>query len=366
MRVIHFILDHRIGGPHSYVRSIVRILAPEVISTVVTTGRGEATDLALTNLRHQFRLLYPIEIIWNIIRLCLMFRARKSPHNLIFDVHGAANIAPILAARLMGIPTVWHFHETDASFVSLVRLGKAVISGLAHKYVAVAKKSAEVFGLASAVLIPGAVDAEFWRAAPTDYPIRQHPHALRLVTVGNLNPSKGVDILLTALHGLNVPWELLVVGAELQTFSDYAADLRNQADQLVRSDRRIEFAGWQPPEAVRDLLASADMFVLPSRSEACPIALLEAMAAERACIASDVGDVRKILSEPGSGIVVQRESPASLTAALAEVASLGPDGRFEMGRRARATVMTRYSEQGMAESHLKMYKELVREAEAQN
>ena len=366
MRVFHFILDHRVGGPHVYVRSLVQILSPEIISTVVTTGCGEETDLALTNLRHRFRLLYPIEIIWNIIRLCVIFRARNARRDLIFDVHGAANIAPILAARLMGIPTVWHFHETNASFVSLVRLGRAAIAGLVHRYVVVAEKAAEVFRLANAMLIPGAVDVEFWRVVPTDYPMRQHGDTLRLVTVGNLNPLKGVDILLKALHGLNKPWELVVVGAELHTFGDYAVDLRNQADRLARSDRRIEFAGWQSPESVRDLLASADVFVLPSRSEACPIALLEAMATECACVASDVGDVRKILSEPGSGIVVQRESPASLTAALAEVASLGPDGRSEMGRRARATVMAGYSEQGMAEGHLKMYKELVREAEAQN
>lgn len=366
MKVFHFILDHRVGGPHVYVRSITQALSPACISTVVTTGKGDATDMALTNLRHRFKWLYPIEVIWNMIRLCWHFRTHSSREGVIFDVHGGANIAPIFAARVLGIPLLWHFHETLASFASLVKLGKFTATGMVHRCVIVAGKIAKVFKIESATLIPGAVDASFWCADFAKCPKREPHNILRLVTVGNLNPLKGIDVLLDALGGVTTPWKLVVVGAELRTFSKYGASLHDQANKLASSDRQVEFAGWQSSDSIRDRLAWADVFVLPSRSEACPIALLEAMAMECVCIASDVGDVCEILSDPHSGFVVHSESSAQLTAALNKVAALQPSDRLEIGRSARESIIKRYSLKRMAECHLKIYTELLREAEELN
>lgn len=359
VRVFHFILDHRVGGPHVYVRGLASVLAPEITSTLVTSGRGAATDWALTNLRHRFKPLYPLEVVINVMRLCWCFRRRAVRRGVIFDVHGAANLAPVLAARLLGIPLAWHFHETLANFAALVRLGKKAANGVAHRYIVVAALAKKVFSLPEATLIPGAVDPEFWQVAMTPKAAVGGP--LRLLVVGNLNPLKGMDVLLASLGELKPPWELIIVGSELQTFSAFANGLRDQAARLVRPGCRVEFAGWQSPEAVRDLLAHTDVFVLPSRSEACPIALLEAMAAGCACVATNVGDVAVVLAVPGSGIVVPSESPAALTAALVQAGVLGVAGRQEMGRRARERVLADYSLRQMAARHLEIYKQLVQE-----
>lgn len=363
MQVYQFILDHRIGGPHTYVRSISQVLSPEVVFTIVTAGNGEATDLALTNLRRYFRLLYPLEVVWNSARLCWRFRTKKSRHDLIFNVHGAANIAPILSASLLGIPVVWHFHETVASFNVLVEFGKAALSRTVHNYVVVAEKSAEVFKLPTAELIPGAIDADFWKKSETDGSLSKSANELSLIAVGNLNPLKGMDILLEALGKLDVRSALTIVGARLQSYEKYAANLYGKAKQISGSVRQIKFAGWQSPEAVRSLLANAGIFVLPSRSEACPIALLEAMSMECVCIASDVGDVAKILNKPTMGIVIESESVAQLTEALEYVARLSPQARREMGRQARESVSARFSQTRMAKRHLEIYKNTLREAE---
>ncbi len=355
MRVFHFILDHRIGGPHAYVRGLARELAPSVASTLVTTGRGDATELALINLRHFCKLLYPIEVLLNVVRLCWLFRHRVSRRKVVFDVHGAANLAPILSARLLGIPLVWHFHETLPVFAALVRFGKAAAVGVAHRYVVVAARAIEVFDLPEAILIPGGVDLDFWQLTEPN----EAEAPLRLIAVGNLNPLKGMDILLDALEGLNGPWELVIVGAELQTFTVHAADLHRRSERIARDDRRVVFTGLQSAAQVRKLLSHADIFVLPSRSEACPIALLEAMASGLACVASDVGDVAAMLDMPGSGIVYQSQSATALTAALIEAVALGREARREMGRRARAQVEARYSQRQMAARHLDIYRTLV-------
>lgn len=360
MRVFHFILDHRVGGPHAYVRVIAEVLRPGVTSQVVTTGHGAATDIALINLRHHWRWLYPLEVILNVFSLCFRFWRQPERQDMVFDVHGAANLAPILAARLMRIPVAWHFHETLPGYASLVSMGKAAITGTAHRHVVVAEKAARVFGIADACLIPGAVDTGFWQTAAG--PAREEGDVLRLIAVGNLNPLKGFDILLQALQDLNQRWELVIVGAELDTYRHYAAHLRQVAGQLARPDCRVEFAGWQGPEAVRGLLARADVFVLSSRSEACPIALLEAMAMECPCVACDVGDVGKMLAGSECGMLVSVEAPEEMAAALRHMATMPLQARRAMGQRARERVIREYSQQRMAERHLEIYQELVREA----
>jgi glycosyltransferase involved in cell wall biosynthesis len=316
------------------------------------------TDIALLNFRHKARWLYPLEVVLNAIWLCWRFRRRKSRQHVVFDVHGAANLAPIVAARIMHIPMVWHFHETAGGFLTLVALGKKMAAGTAHRIVVVAKKAAVVFSLPNAILIPGAVEPDFWSAgksAPRPFDgVRQ----LQILSVGNLNPLKGADVLLSALATFEQPWELVIVGAELQTYSSYAQDLREHADRLESPTRRTRFAGWQSPEEVRALMINSDVFVLPSRSEACPLALLEAMAAGCVCVATDVGDIREILEPAGCGIVVPSESPSALVAAMEYVAEIDTHERQRMGKLAQEAVIARYSLQTQAEKHLDIYKKL--------
>lgn len=361
LRVFHFILDHRVGGPHVYAQTVARALESQVQSTLVTTGKGAATELALTNLRHGFRALYPIEIVWNVLWLCWHFRGKAVRNACIFDIHGAANIAPLLAARLLGIPVVWHFHETLGSYERLARLGRSVLAGGRHKIVVVANKAAQVFKLPDSELIPGAIDINYWQKTAASQRGREDDRTLRMVTVGNINPLKGGDLLLDAIGELRRPWELVVVGAELSTYRDYAAKLYERAKVLARSGGTVLFVGWQSPGEVRDLLSSADIFVLPSRSEACPIALLEAMAMESVCIATDVGDVAEIIDDPRMGFVVPSGDAKSLLAVLDQVAKMSPVARLTMGERAREKIVRKYSQDKMADRHLEIYRLLARE-----
>lgn len=360
--VFHFILDPRVGGPHIYVRNLSLALGQKVRSWLVTAGRGPMTDVALFNLRHRLRYLYPLEIVLNALALCWRFRGREIRQGIVFDVHGAANLAPIVAARLLGIPLVWHFHETVGGFSGLAALGKRIAAAIPHRHVVVARKAAEIFALPRAVLIAGAVDSDFWHP-PVDGREIADTEPLRILSVGNLNPLKGADILLNALDTFGRPWKLVMVGAELRTHSAYARKLRDHAEKMRSATREIRFAGWQSPEDVRRLMAEADVFVLPSRSEACPLALLEAMAAECACIATDVGDVREILDDTACGIVIPAESPPALAKALERVAELGGAERRRMGNSARGIVTVRHSLRQQAAKHLEIYTELASSGE---
>lgn len=316
------------------------------------------TELSLINLRHRLKALYPIEVLCNVFRLLWLFRGTVVRRELIFDVHGAANIAPIIAARLLGIPVVWHFHETMGGFSGLVRLGKAILAGMPHRIVVVARKSGEVYRVRNAELIPAPIDVDYWQINDQQRRARADRNSLRIVAVGNLNPLKGMDVLLDAIAGLNMPWELVIIGAELSTFRDYAASLREKARVAELGCGTVRFAGWQPAESVRELLAHADVFVLPSRSEACPIALLEAMSMECVCVATAVGDVREIMGDGECGFVVPGETPESLLLALKQVWGLGVAERKQMGVCARERVAKDFSPELIANRHLQIYTKL--------
>ena len=63
--IYHFILDHRIGGPHVYVNTFRKVLDDRFQSVVITTGVGPMTDRALLNLRHFWAPLFAVEVLIN-------------------------------------------------------------------------------------------------------------------------------------------------------------------------------------------------------------------------------------------------------------------------------------------------------------
>lgn len=119
---------------------------------------------------------------------------------------------------------------------------------------------------------------------------------VRLISVGSMEHLyKGQDTLLRALAmcrraGLDFTLTLVGEGAKRSWLEDLAARL-----QLAAA---VRFAGQLPSgEAVRQELDRADIFVLPSRQEGVPRAMIEAMARGLPCLGSSVGGIPELLPE---------------------------------------------------------------------
>ncbi|WP_138734801.1 glycosyltransferase family 4 protein, partial [Modestobacter excelsi] len=139
-----------------------------------------------------------------------------------------------------------------------------------------------------------------------------------------LTAQKGFDVLLEAVAGLvadDVDLELVIAGRGRDEDG-----LRAAAAGLP-----VTFAGHV--DDVPAFLAGLDLFCLPSRREALPLALLEAMAAGLPCVATDVGDVAVAVG--GDAVVVPAGDAGSLAGALSVL--LADAGlRADLGARARA------------------------------
>ena len=105
---------------------------------------------------------------------------------------------------------------------------------------------------------------------------------------------------------------------------------------------RIVLRGWITPRERDELLARAWVFALPSRAEALPMSVLEAMAAGCAVVASAVGGIPDVVRHDENGMLVPPADPRALAGALA---ALLADGGLaaRLGRSARATVAERYT-----------------------
>lgn len=322
MQIIHFLLDHRIGGPHVYTKELVNNLCGRVSSKIVTTGKGAITDISLINLRHYWHPLYLIEIICNV--LLILYRcccSINSKNQTIFHVHGASNLAPLIAAWIARVPVLWLIHDTSPRFNFLVKFGKLFMRGNRKIIGVVAIKSKDVYRLDSAKFLPAAVSPSYWSYYGYAFSTSKHSqdlfpsdNYLKLVTVGNLNPVKGFDVLLQSLQGTTFPFHLRVIGASLATHNKYSQRLHHLAASIVNdaTGSTIQFLGWQNSESIRELLAKCDIFILPSRSEACPIALLEAVSMRCQCVATDVGDVQLIIAGAIGSQLVKPGDPVSL------------------------------------------------------
>jgi glycosyltransferase involved in cell wall biosynthesis len=171
----------------------------------------------------------------------------------------------------------------------------------------------------------------------------------RVVTVANLRPEKGHDVLIdaAALVAQRFPATRfdIVGGGPLHE----ALTRRVHERQLANV---VRFAGHQAD--VSTWLRGADLLVLPSRSEAFPNAVLEGMAAGLAIVASDVGGVPELIEDGRTGLL----TPAGDARVLADrILSLIADPALaaRLGAAARREVASRYSFERMVTQFEDLY-----------
>jgi glycosyltransferase involved in cell wall biosynthesis len=193
-------------------------------------------------------------------------------------------------------------------------------------------------GVAAAPEISGTLRAELGLA----------PGDSLIVAVGNLYPVKGHAWLVEALAGITqvVPRAHLAIAGR----GELHDALAGQAGRLGLA-ARVHLLGFRSD--IQNVLASADVFVLPSLSEGLPLALLEAMSRGLPVVATDVGEVAAVLGAD-SGLVVPPGNAASLAMALQRLLTDRPAAE-RFGRAARRRVASDFGLRQMVERYSELY-----------
>jgi glycosyltransferase involved in cell wall biosynthesis len=182
------------------------------------------------------------------------------------------------------------------------------------------------------------------------------PEGPFLLCVGRLDEQKGHPVLFDALRQVLAEEplaRLVVVGGMQQSGEEYVAYLRRLAAQ-PELDGRVIFTGERTD--VPRLMAACDIFVLASRWEGFGLVFVEAMAAGKPVVATNVSGIPEVVLDGQTGLLVPPDDPASLAAAILRLCA-DPAERRRLGNAGYERVHLHFTADRMVDETLDIYRE---------
>lgn len=275
----------------------------------------------------------------------------------VVHVNTSVVIGAVLGAALARRPAVLHVRESYAGRERALRWYARVVSPLVGATVAISEAIGEelratAFGRRTRVIPNG---LEFG-----DPPSREGARPSTVVCVGRINEWKGQEVAVGAMALLRdaaVDAELLIAGDVYPGGEQFRLRLERRIEELGLADR-VRLLGFV--DDITSLFARAGVFVLPAtRPEPFGLALVEAMGAGLACVATDHGGPREIISDGKTGLLVAPGDERQLADALRGLVT-SPTRQARLGDAARADVRHRFGIERTVAGVTRLYEDLLR------
>ncbi len=297
----------RYGGVTEHVHALaVELRKRGHVVTIITSRfrKGETGDTT-----HIRRVGYNILVPFNrafvdcTVGFTLKGELKKAFRELDLDlvhVHcPTAPTLPVMAIQVCDRPTVGTFHSTGGR-TAMQDLFKPVLDRVVARLDAriavstTAQATAELYYPGTYEVIPNGVDVERFHPLIAPFPQWRDPAYVNLLFVGRLDPRKGVQDLIAAMPEVVERTDgrarLLVVGD-----SYLRPQIEAQVSEAAR--RHVHFLGHVPSSELPRWYATGDIFCSPATgNESFGIVLVEAMAAGRALVCSDIPGYRTVVT----------------------------------------------------------------------
>jgi glycosyltransferase involved in cell wall biosynthesis len=277
-----------------------------------------------------------------------LMRVRPDIVHLNYPGYGASLAC---AAHLCGIPVVSRPGPYVAGNPSNAWIAAYIANCRAHAAGLLDSCLADRVVVAGDLFRPGRVQATMTAAQPLP---RRRTEVPRILFLGQLVERKGLHVLVDAFARLDAPAELVLAGGDWRE-PGYAQRIKQLARELG-VDTRIHFENHR--EDVGALLSTADIFVLPSLSDARPRSIIEAMSLGIPVVASDTGGIPSLIASEGTGVLVPPDNAAALAAALRRLV-LDADRRRSLGAAARASAAENFRPDRTAAEYVRLYRRLM-------
>ncbi len=191
-------------------------------------------------------------------------------------------------SRLIGrpLPLIWlqHLYENISFSLSdmIMTINSSIGEDLKIRY-----PQSRVEVLPNNIELPETTGSDFRKE------INVGPDTVLVSTSGVFTKGKNVDLLIRAFSKAHLDDALLVIVGDISTRDfDERRKLEALVENLSISDKVI-FSGWRKDAG--NIIKSTNLFVLPSVSEGCPLALLEALGLGVPCVGSRIPEIKEVL-----------------------------------------------------------------------
>jgi glycosyltransferase involved in cell wall biosynthesis len=369
------------GGPHN---QLLRLNGPlqqlgwRYVAVLPSEGgddgadrlRAGGVDVIRISL-HRLRALWSIQPQLDLVRgfqseVKKIREVIRSEQIDVVQVCGTINVQPALAAHNEHVGVVWQLLSNFAP-MPLRAIMSPVIAGIAHVVMTTGMRTARqhpgVLSLSDRVIpfLPP-VDTNTFKPDPearhnARVALGVPQDAFLVGTVGNFNRQKAHERIIKAAPNIFSQMQncyIRILGSVTPAQKTY------YENEVVGPARKMGLldngraAFESPGQNVAKLMPAFDVFILTSRSEGIPTAMLEAMSTGVPVIAPLVGSIPEVIVSDSNGLLLADTKPASILSALQRVVS-DPAFAAKLSRNARESAVQRFSLDACTRIHVSAF-----------
>ena len=332
-----------------FVSSLVENNIPYILASITTLQK---------NYRQVF--WYLIKFIPELINLFLIIRSLNP--DIVHIGGGSWQIKGVLASKLAGKKIVWHLNDTKTPWI--LKLQFNLLRPLADSFIVAGYRVGEYYleNISSNKVcnISAPVDCVLFNENLVYSKTKKYgsDQAIKIITVANISPVKGLEFFLQVAAKLNKLdnslLEFRIVGSVNSSQKVYFDKLLSMKEEYSLDN--LSFI--QGVDDVRSELAAADIYFCSSISEASPTSVWEAMAMSKAIVSSDVGEVDDVVNDGESGFIVPVGDVGGMVNRIIYLIR-NPNVRDKFGTKARAVALSRLDLPVIATQHVKVYESIL-------
>ncbi|HKZ57693.1 MAG TPA: glycosyltransferase [Thermodesulfovibrionales bacterium] len=370
INILHIYQNSKIGGVQQQLLSLLKAYSRERFNPIFCClGPKEEIGKEIEETKIEFIPLNKLRYNRFSLGIVLeLYRLMKKKQIHVVRTHRyRSNLYGRLAAFLAGVPviiaSVHDNYRTDKR--PKRRIMNRILSKITDKIVAVSEDVKEDIIRYDSInpskidVIPNGIDVERFNPEKNTTDIRKEfsleDDDIVIGFIGRIVPAKGLKYLLNALPYLKKEFKsikLLIVGeGSLVEELKERAKKNNIFDNILFTGRRRD---------IPEILASINIFVMPSIAEGLPNALLEAMAMGKPIVTTEVGGIPEIVKNGFNGLLVPPRDTLSLSKAIKELIS---NDRLaaKLGQAARDLVHDNLSIKAIAQKWQSLYLSILKE-----
>lgn len=355
--IVHFITSLERGGAQAVLLQLVRFFAKKKYKqTIIFLHDGpyyeifDQEQISLKKINGVFSTFDPFAFYHLYIQL------KKCKPDYLHTLLWAANFMGRLVARILKIPTVCALHNNAEQNGFLRMQLDSLLKPKQEKIIAVSqqvKKSFKALYCNSTIfVIENGIDCkEIYKTTQSFAPSGSSNKHIIIGAVGRFVPLKRFDLLIKAfaqLYRKNDSYRLLLVGAGPEE-----ENLRTLAQGLGLKGAIY----WEIDKSALQFYSRMNCFVLASKQEGVPMALLEAMAAGIPCLITQADTEQSVIQHLRNGYVADANNATKLAIAIGELLRDSCE-RNKMAKNAQQDALVRFDKNRMCAAYQQLFEAL--------